>query len=53
MKDTALNLDDTNFSMQNGTMNLMNSALNWSTYGNNKVNMSGDGVHFEFYECKV
>lgn len=52
MKDTALNLDDTNFSMQNGTMNLMNSALNWSTYGNNKVNMSGDGVHFNSTNVK-
>lgn len=52
MKDTALNLDDTNFSMENGTMNIMNSTLNWSTYGNNKVNMSGDGVHFNSTNVK-
>jgi hypothetical protein len=30
----------------------MNSALNWSTYGNNKVNMSGDGVHFNSTNVK-
>ena len=52
MKDSALNLDDTNFSMENGTMNIMNSTLNWSTYGNNKVNMSGDGVHFNSTNVK-
>jgi len=52
MKDTALNLDDTNFSMENGTMSLLNSTLNWNTFGNNKVNMSGDGVHFNSTNVK-
>lgn len=52
MKDTALNLDDTDFSMENGTMTLLNSTLNWNTYGNNKVNMSGDGVHFNSTNVK-
>lgn len=52
MKDTALNLDDTNFSMENGTMSLLNSTLDWNTYGNNKVNMSSDGVHFNSTNVK-
>lgn len=53
MKDTALNLDDTDFSMENGSMSLLNSTLNWNTYGNNKVNMTSDGVNLNSTNVKL